>query len=345
MVAVKTPDIFDVARQAGVSTATVSRTINHPELVRADTRKRIMDAIEATGYIRNRAARSIHQYRSGTIGLLVPTIDNSIFSHLIQAFSETLNELDFTMPISTNGYDLDLEHSHLRNMLELRVDAIALVGLEHTDRSYGLITGRRTPAVAMWNYDENSLISCVGADNRTAGRIAAEHITDLGHRKIAVMFPPVTGNDRARFRLEGVMKVLEEREVPLPEHWRLTTKYDTSQAQAAGRTLLNSPDRPTAIIAGNDIIARGAISAAAHLGLSVPEDISVIGFGDFAGSAEGIPPLTSVNLNADQIGRTAAKLLVEQILKETSNTMTRILADTQLIVRQSTAKPIDSQQR
>lgn len=339
MVSIKTPDIFDVARRAGVSTATVSRAVNHPEQVRADTRNRIMEAIEDTGYIRNRAARAIHDNRSGTIGLLVPTIDNSIFSHLIQGFSETLNELEFTMLISTNGYDLDLEHSQLRNMLEHRVDAIALVGLEHTDRSYGLITGRRTPAVAMWNYDEASLISCVGADNRMAGRIAAEHIADLGHRSVAVMFAPIAGNDRSRFRLEGVMQVLEEREIALPDHWRQTAKYDVSQAQAAGRTLLDCANRPTAIIAGNDIIARGAISAAAHLGLSVPEDISVIGFGDFAGSAEGIPPLTSVNLNADQIGRTAAKLLVEDKLENDSNTITRIMADSRLIVRESTARP------
>jgi len=340
MVSVRTPDIFDVARRAGVSTATVSRALNHPEKVRPDTRKRITEAIEETGYIRNRAASAMHQYRSGTIGLLVPTIDNSIFSHLIQAFSETLNELDFTMLISTNGYDLEKEHSQLRNMLEHRVDAIALVGLEHTDRSYKMIEGRRTPAVAIWNYDEESLISCVGADNREAGQIAADHIVNLGHRSIATMFPPIQGNDRARFRKEGVFDVLGKNGITVSENWQVKTKYDVSKSQSVARELLDSADPPTAVIAGNDIIARGAISAAAQLGLTVPNDLSVIGIGDFAESAEWIPPLTTVNLNGGLIGRTAAKMLVSSILSNTEQDPVRELVASHLVVRNSTAPPV-----
>ncbi len=339
MVSVKPPDIFDVARKANVSTATVSRALNHPEVVRINTRNRIMEAIEEVGYIPNRAARAMHQNRSGTIGLLVPTIDNSIFSHLIQAFSETLNELDFTMLISTNGYDLDQENSQLRNMLEHRVDAIALVGLEHTNRSYRLIEGRRTPAVAIWNYDEASLISCVGADNREAGKIAAEHIVGLGHQKIATMFPPVTGNDRARFRQEGVWDVLNKNGITITDFWRVTTKYDVSQAQSLCRVLLDNPDRPTAIIAGNDIIARGAISAASQLGLPVPAALSVIGIGDFAESAEWIPPLTTVNMNADQIGQTAARMLVKFVHGGGDQQPVRKLVASRLVVRNSTSSP------
>mgnify|MGYP000495322393 CR=1 FL=1 len=332
------PDIIDVARAAGVSAATVSRAFNHPELLRADTRERIMRAVEATGYIRNRAAQAIHGRRSGTIGLIVPTIDNSIFSHLIQSFSESLQAEGFTLLIATHGYDLASEYALLRNFLEHRVDGVALVGLAHEDRTYDLLASRQTPVVAMWNYSETSRVSCVGADNFEVGKTAAQHMLALGHRDIALLFPPIEDNDRAGERLRGAAETLAAAGVePLPE-WRTEAKYDISKSRAEALRLLSLPNRPRAIIAGNDIVARGAASAAQHLGLGIPNDISIIGIGDFSGSAEWSPPLSTVRIDAHKVGAEGAGILVEAINGPETQHLTRILTDAALVPRETTGR-------
>lgn len=129
-------DIIDVANHAGVSPATVSRSFNHPDKVLISTRKRIEKAIAQTGYIRNRAAQAIHGKRSGTVGLIVPTLDNAIFSNLIQAFSDEMREHSFTMLVATHGYDLNDEYLLLRSLLEHRVEGVALIGHDHSDDTY-----------------------------------------------------------------------------------------------------------------------------------------------------------------------------------------------------------------
>ena len=164
-------DILAVARAADVSPATVSRAFNHPELVKAPTRKRIETVVERLGYIRNRAARTIHGRRSGTIGLLVPTMTNSIFSELTQAISEEVEEEGFTILMATHGYDLQREVVLLRKFLEHRVDGVALIGLDHHDAVYTLIERQKVPTVSVWNYDPHSRVSCVGADNAVAGEV------------------------------------------------------------------------------------------------------------------------------------------------------------------------------
>ena len=121
-------DIIAVAKRAGVSISTVSRSFNHPDLVKPATRKRIDDAVRALGYIRNRAAQTMHGKRSGTIGLIVPTIDHTIFAEVIQVFSDTIAAHGFSLILATHGYDLQKEYQLLRKLLEHRVDGVALVG-------------------------------------------------------------------------------------------------------------------------------------------------------------------------------------------------------------------------
>src|SRR6056297_293262 len=125
----KKSDIVAVAKAARVSPSTVSRAFNHPDLVKATTRKRIDAAVRRLGYIRNRAAQTIHGIRSGTIGLIVPTVDQAIFAELIQSFSEAVEDLGFTILLATHGYDLEREYAVARKMLEHRVDGLALIGL------------------------------------------------------------------------------------------------------------------------------------------------------------------------------------------------------------------------
>ncbi|MDG2402872.1 MAG: LacI family DNA-binding transcriptional regulator, partial [Amylibacter sp.] len=209
-------DIIDVDIKAGVSPATVSRSFNHPNKVLKSTQKRIEKAILQTGYIRNRAAQAIQGKRSGTVGLIVPTLDNAIFSNLIQAFSVEIRKHGFTMLVATNGYDLDDEYTLLRSLLEHRVEGVALIGHDHSKETYNLLNIRNVPVVSMWNYKEDSLISCVGGENKEAGIEIAKHISSLGHTKIAMAFPNVEDNDRARDRKIGVVEHLNSQDITIP---------------------------------------------------------------------------------------------------------------------------------
>jgi len=334
----KYADIIDVANLANVSPATVSRCFNHPDKVRPDTRKRIQIAVESTGYIRNRAAQAIHGRRSGTVGLIVPTLDNAIFSNLIQAFSEQLNSNGFTMLVATHGYDLDREYQLLRSLLEHRVEGIGLIGLDHKDETYSLIERRETPSVAMWNYHTDTKISCVGADNTEAGKVIAQHIIDLGHKRIALVFPDTFENDRAANRLEGVLGVIEKADIQIPAEWHLNTPYSIKNAREVSAPLLSAPNRPTAIIAGNDVIAQGVIYAAQSLGLNVPADISVAGIGDFSGSAHLLPSLTTIKLRSNKVGQTAAMILDKLINDSQNKKFQRVAIKVELMKRQSTCR-------
>ncbi|MDT8327713.1 MAG: LacI family DNA-binding transcriptional regulator [Roseovarius sp.] len=314
----KISDIVAVAKAAKVSISTVSRAYNHPELVNPATRKRIDAAVRRLGYIRNRAAQTIHGIRSGTIGLVVPTIDHAIFAEVIQAFSDAVEPYGFTLLVASHGYDLEREYGVLRKFLEHRVDGVALIGLDHSVESYNLIQRQEIPAISIWNYDKASILPCVGADNRHAGELAARHLVDLGHRDIGLVFPPITDNDRARDRKEGAMSVLDTLARAVPQNWIVETPYSIADTKEAVTRMLAQSPLPTALLCGNDVLAVGAIYAAMRSGLKVPEDISIIGIGDFKGSREMEPGLTTVRLPARTIGDLAGRELARLVTKEST---------------------------
>ena len=243
-------DIVAVAKAAKVSPSTVSRTFNHPDLVNPATRKKINKAVQRLGYIRNRAAQTMHGKRSGTIGLVVPTINHAIFAEVIQAFSVSIDKAGFSLLLASHGYDLDREYAMVRKFLEHRVDGVALVGLEHSEASVRLIEQQEIPALAIWNYAGDSDLPCVGADNRRAGRLAAEHLLALGHRDIGLIFPKTQGNDRAQHRLSAVRSALDDWGILVPEGRVSEAPYSVSQAKQAALTLLSEPSRPTALLCG-----------------------------------------------------------------------------------------------
>ena len=305
------PGIVEVAARAGVSIATVSRTFSQPDMVRAPTRMRIEKAADELGYIRNRAAGALHNRVSGTLGLVVPTIDNAIFAELIEAFSARLRDFDRTMLIAAHGYDLDLEVAIVRSLLERRIDGIALVGFDHAAVSMNMLQQRDVPVISVWNFRESTDIPCVGADNAAAARTVVRHVLDLGHRDIALLFPDVSSNDRARDRMNGVLQELRLADVTTAPDRLISCPYDIGEAKRLVRELVSGARLPTAIVCGNDIIAHGAFYACYAEGVRIPDDISIVGIGDFRGSAHLEPGLTTIRLPARRIGNIAADSLVQ----------------------------------
>ncbi len=330
------PDIVTVAKAAGVSISTVSRRFNHPDLLKPATRKKIDRAVEKLGYIRNRAAQVMHGRRSGTIGLVVPTIDNAIFAELIQSFSDGLDERGFTILIASHGFDLDREYLMLRKLLEHRVDGLALIGLEHSEATYQLIEQQNVPTVAIWNYSDEARLSCVGVQNSEAGRLAVRHLLEYGHRKIGLIFPNPKGNDRAHDRLQGALTELHSEGIEVPAQWQLEAPYNIADAKQACISLLEQSPRPTAILCGNDIIAQGVLYAAKLHGIPVPEQLSIMGIGDFKGAGEIEPSLSTIRIPAKRIGTRAAEHITDAVAGA-SEGRTAVKCELRLLNRASTA--------
>lgn len=333
------PGILDVALRAGVSGATVSRYFNAPDVVKPGTRTRIEQAARELGYIRDRVAGALHGKMSGTVGLIVPTIDNAIFSELIEAFSAQLHAHDRTMLIASHNYDLEREVGIVRSLLERRIDAIALVGRDHPIAATEMIKLRGIPVVSLWNAVGASGIPSIGTDNRQGAYDVTQHLIDLNHRRIALLFPDTEHNDRARDRKHGVLQALDAAGIEVPPAWNLPCPYDTADAKSVALQLLqpnNKGKKPTAFVCGNDIIAHGVIHAASRLGIKVPQSVSVVGIGDFKGSSAIEPPLTTVRLPARRIGQLAADTLINKINLAAAENPDHIIP-TQLIVRESTA--------
>jgi LacI family transcriptional regulator len=333
----KKADIISVAKAAKVSASTVSRYFNHPELLKSSTRRRIDSAVRKQGYIRNRAAQTIHGIRSGTIGVLVPTIDHAIFAEVVQAFSDAVEAQGFTILLASHGYSAEQEYAVLRKFLEHRVDGVVLTGLEHDEAVFQLIESQAIPAVLIWNHSEAARLPCIGADNYLAGRLIAEHILSLGHRDIACMFPPVSGNDRAQGRKLGVMEALANAGVEVRPEWQLETVYSISASKRDTSALLSRQKRPSAIICGNDILATGALYGAQACGLSVPANVSIVGIGDFKGSSEIEPPLSTVRLPAVRIGQEAGQALANAITQKEAG-IANVQCMPELVVRASSAR-------
>ncbi len=332
------PDIVAVAKAAGVSISTVSRSFNHPGLLKPATRKKIDRAVQELGYIRNRAAQVMHGRRSATIGLVVPTIDNAIFAELIQSFSDGLDQRGFTMLIASHGFDLDREYKMLRKLMEHRVDGLALIGLEHSEATYQLIEQQAVPAVAIWNYSDDARLSCVGVKNSEAGRLAVRHLLELGHRDIGLIFPNPTGNDRANDRLQGALTELRQMQIEVPADWQMESPYSIAEAKSACLSLLGKSPRPTAILCGNDIIAQGVLYAAKHHDIRVPNDLSIMGIGDFNGSGEIEPALSTIRIPAKRIGTLAANQIADAVTG-VSDGITPTKYELTLLTRASTSAP------
>lgn len=328
------PGIIEVAKRADVSPATVSRFFNEPEIVKGKTRKLIEQAAKDLGYYKARMEGGVHHGFSGTIGLIVPTIDNAIFAELIQAFSSRLLTHDRTMLIAAHGYNPSLEVGIVKSLLDRRIDGVALIGIEHEKAPLEMLAARGVPVLAAWNYRKNSSIPCVGADNFEVGFRAAKHLTVMGHQDIALVFPPTKANDRAEDRLSGVMSALEIEPSEFDQHRFIETRYDIGEAK---RTIIEMLKRgqPSAIICGNDVIAQGAVYACQSLNIKIPADISIIGIGDFRGSSHMEPGLTTVRMPAQRIAEAAANLLCGGLSVTSKKGITRIKIASELIVRES----------
>lgn len=300
------PGVIEVAKRAGVSPATVSRYFNTPDLLKPETCLKVQNAAEALGYLKSSSAMNESHRFTGTIGLVVPTIDNAIFAEVIEAFATRLRELDLTLLIAAHGYDLSEEVGIVRSLLARKIDGVVVVGFEHSDVAMRMLSTQSVPVLSIWNYQIMSALPCIGCDNVAAGEMAARALVDMGHTEIALLFPSSLANDRASDRRQGALNVLAQANLIVQPDWAHDCPYDLGYAKQIAKELLSQTPRPKAFLCGNDVIAHGVMLAAQALEIKIPAQLSIVGIGDFRGSAEFEPGLTTVRFPAKRIGIAAA---------------------------------------
>ncbi len=326
-----------VAAQAGVSIATVSRALNSPDMVRAELRARIIQAIESVGYVPHAPARALSSRRSRTVGAIVPTIDNAIFAPGIAALQAYLSSMGYMLFLTTSGYDPDIELQQARSLVSRGVDGLVLRGDCHHDALRKLLADNAVPFINVGSYQPDRPSPCVGTDNEGAAHRAASHVIELGHRKIAIASARQRNNDRASARVAGFRRAFAENDIKLRPEWHVEMAYTLDDAREAARHLLNLNDRPTAVVCGNDVIACGVLLEAERSGFSVPRDLSVVGFDDLDWSRHLRPGLTTIQVPTASTWQRAGEYLVRHLAGE--QTIMHHEVDYALIVRESTAPP------
>lgn len=331
------PTLEDVARRAGVSTATVSRCLNAPERVRPETRDRVEAAIAEFGYTPHFGGRMLALNRTDTIGAIVPTMENAIFALGLQALQDELAAHGVTLLMATSHYDMGREAEQIRVMLSRGIDGLVLIGEARPEESYAFLQKRGIPFVLVWSHSGDCPHPCVGFDNRAAARQMTEHVLGFGHTRIAMIAGVTEHNDRAIERVRGVREALAARGLQLEAPCYVESPYELDASADVVKRLLALSPPPTAIICGNDVLAVGAILGARNAGLAVPDDVSVVGFDDIELAVVVEPALTTIRVPHRRMGRAAAQKLLGMI--ESSDAGNSIQFETQIVERDSLTGP------
>lgn len=331
--------LSDVASMAGVSPATVSRVLNRPEKVGQDLRERVQAAAATLGYVPDAAARALASRRSRTIGAVVPTLDNPIFATGVQGLESRLNERGYTLVVASSDYQAEKELLQATTLLQRGIEGLMLMGTEHHPSLYALMKTRGVPHVNTWVHEGDAEHPCIGFDNVEIARRLTNYLLDLGHRRFAMIAGISAGNDRAAARVDGVRAALAARGLQLDPGRLVEVPYGVREGRdGLAAVVAGAPDeRPTAVICGNDLLAFGAIFEAAAMGLSVPQDLSVVGFDDTELSSHIPPGLTTMHVPSAEMGELAADYLVNRIEKKPVRHRTGV--EVRLVVRGSTAPP------
>jgi LacI family transcriptional regulator len=327
----------DVARLAGVSTATVSRALNLPAQLDPETLQRVREAIKRLRYVPHGSARALRSQRSRMIGAVVPSFDYALYARTTSALQTELDAHGYALVMAAHHYDLGTELRVTSQLLEHDIDAFVFVGLDHDPELLALLSEMNRPYVLTWGVDASGMHPSIGFDNRAATFAVANYILDLGHRRVGLITAPHEGNDRARERSAGVRMALAARGFALADGYDQRGPISLASGAALMKRLLALPQRPTAVIATNDVFAVGAMMACREAGLRIPQDMSITGVDNTDLGATQMPGLTSVRTPIVEIGRAAARQLIGRLKGESVERAQ--LLPFELVIRGSTAEP------
>ncbi len=327
----KRSTIAEIATKAGVSIPTVSRVLNNRPDVAPETRKRVEQVIEESGFIRSRVSNVLRKESSGIVDIIVPDLAAPYSVEIVRGVEEVLERTELRLALSLTHNSLQLEQRWLAKVIDGATDGAILVLARGQSERLDELHRHKIPFVVVDHRGDLGVdVPSVGATNWSGGRAATEYLLSLGHRRIAVIGGP-SALRCSIDRIAGYRAALEERGIPVdpvlirPGEFVPETGYEQTCA------LLDLPEPPTAIFAGSDGQAMGVYSALQARGVSVPEAMSVVGFDDVPVAALITPALTTIRQPLIEMGRVATTMLLRLIAEEPLDSM-RVELTTTLVI-------------
>ena len=330
-------NLKDIARIAGVSTATVSRVINRSGPVSAKTAQKVLEVIEESGYVPDTIAKSLRIGQTKTVGFVVPDISNPFFPEVLNGAEAVCADHGYTIILGNTSEDIACEAKVVRSLRQQRADGLLMILVDEsggTLRQALVGADSDLPIVFIDRHIEGFRYDSVIIDNEAGTSQATKHLLELGHTKIAIIHGPTTTTPGVG-RLRGYQTAMKAAGVPVSPEYVLEGDFRTESGYELAKRLISLPDPPTAIIGGNNLMTMGVFRCLRDMNVPVPDRVSLIGFDDFPLAAYLSPPLTVVDRPMSDMGRLAADLLLSRIEKRETGPVQRVVLPTALKVRGS----------
>jgi len=329
--------INEIAREADVSIATVSRFFNQPSKVKGHTRERVSAVIERHHYVSHGLAGGLASRRSRLLGLVIPTVTNSIYASSTQAIHHAAQEAGYTVLVGVSDFSAAREAELIHQLISRRVEGLILTGEQRAPATYEKIVRNHCPFVITWKRSTSRDHPSVSFDNVKATRTVIDHLLGLGHRRIGFACGRTDLNDRALQRRTTFERRLKDVGIEPDPELIFECSFEFVEGRAAMQRMLQLRRPPTAVFCANDILAIGALSQCREVGLSVPADMAIAGFDDLPIAQYITPMLTTVRVPAHEMGSSAARRLIFAI--ENGEPVRPLELLTDLVIRESTAAP------
>ncbi|ALS27431.1 catabolite control protein A [Paenibacillus sp. 32O-W] len=332
-----TVTIYDVAREAGVSMATVSRVVNNNPNVKPQTRKKVYEAIERLGYRPNAVARGLASKKTTTVGVVIPDISNAIFAEVARGIEDIANMYHYNIILCNSDKKKEKEIRVINTLLEKQVDGLLFMGGAVTDEHLQAFKTANVPIVLCATTDENGVIPSVDIDHEAAAYDAVSTLIAQGHKRIAMISGTLQDPSVGFARFSGYKRALEQGGLKYDETLVRIGNYRYESGVEAMNYFLDLPEKPTAVFSATDEMAIGAIHAIQDHGLKVPGDISVISVDNSRMASMVRPQLTTVAQPMYDIGAVSMRLLTKLMKKENVE-QSKVVLPHEVISRQSVAQ-------
>lgn len=326
--------IKDVAREAGVSIATVSRVLNDIDVVNEDTKKKVLDAIKKLGYRPNIVARSLKTQKTKTVGILVPDISSGFYPEIVRGAEDVANIYDYNVILCNSDFDDEKEKEYLRVLKEKMVDGVIYMSSSLQEETLDIINELDLTTVLVETKDKEESLPSVTIDNVKAMQEATNYLIDKGLKNIAFAGAKKGSMNAWGDRYIGYENALNDRGIKLDDNLVYTKNLKVSTGYEAVEKFENSKKEYSAVVCASDEIAMGVINALRERGKKVPEDVSVIGFNDNAVSSVFYPKITTIKQPSYDMGSVAMRMLIKMLNKKELDESQFIL-DYELIERES----------
>lgn len=305
-------NIRHIAKKAGVSVATVSRVLNHPESVAPATREKIESIIAETEYIPNWFARGLNFNKTATIGLVIPHILNSEHMEIVKGAEDVAHQKDYTSLLCNVENDVSKEKKYIDNLIKRRVDGILLISSLLSEKDINAIKDQGIPVVHIGEVLWDKSLPVVSIDSKEAAYTATKHLMESGQTKIGILygFTPAVENGR---KIKGYEKALKEEKIPVREEYKIQVEDNIEGGYLGAKKFMDLPEPPTAIFATSDLLAFGVMDAMKDNNILIPDQVSLVGFGNIRMSNLVEPKLTTIEKPLHKMGVVGARLLFDMI--------------------------------